>query len=80
MSGASYAVEKVTAAHVIIRDENRRGYQSVTNAAEDVVRELAALYPGRRIFYYDTMGRLDELVHEGGTFVGFAPGGPEGKR
>ncbi len=59
-------------------------YPTVTNAAEEVVAELftgGKLPGGRRLFYFDSErtdeapeGNLDELVHEGGVFKGFAPG------
>ena len=50
---------------------------SVTNDAENVVARLAAdgrLPKGRRLFYYDSDGQLDELVHDNGKFTRFAPG------
>lgn len=54
---------------------------SVTNDAEAVVAYLNELFPARRIFYLDTIGYWDELIHEAGTFKGFAPGtGPAGER
>lgn len=49
-------------------------YQTVTNAVELVVKQLTALeflHDGRRLFYYDSSGDLDEIVHEGGRFKGF---------
>lgn len=51
-------------------------YLSVTNAAETVTEELfraGRLPNGRRLFYYDTEGHLDELVHKEGRFIRFAP-------
>lgn len=56
-------------------------HPTVTNDAENVVRALASqghLPEGRRLFYYDSDGRLDELLVKDGQFVGFAAG-PEGK-
>lgn len=50
------------------------GGPSVTNDAERVCRCLHAEYPGRRIFYRDTMGNWDELDHAAGTFRGYKPG------
>lgn len=50
---------------------------SVTNAAENVVQELSEhgeLTVGRRLFYYDTTGQMDEIVLSDGKFAGFAPG------
>ena len=56
-------------------------HPSVTNDAENVVLELAGqnlLQPGRRLLYYDSDGRLDEMLIKDGVFLGFAPG-PESK-
>ncbi len=47
--------------------------KSITNDAEWVVQILHAKYPDRRIFYKDTMGNWDELVHNDGVFSGFKP-------
>lgn len=52
-------------------------FLSVTNAAEQVVAELAAdgqLPAGRRLLYYDSEGQLDELLVKDGKFAGFKPG------
>jgi len=56
-------------------------HPTVTNDAENVVQSLVAqgyLPGGRRLLYYDSDGRLDELLVKDGQFVGFAPG-PEAK-
>ena len=58
-----------------IRDEDVG--MSVTNDAENVVAELfenGLLNNGKRLFYYDSEGQLDEILHEEGKFTGFAPG------
>jgi hypothetical protein len=50
-------------------------FQSVTNAAEEVVEELVKagkLPNGRRLLYYDSDNQLDEIVMENGQFKGFA--------
>jgi hypothetical protein len=47
---------------------------SITNDAEAVVEDLwgmGMLPPGRRVFYYDSNGDLDELLIEDGRFAGF---------
>lgn len=46
---------------------------SVTNDAEAVVAHVDRHFPGRRIFYRDTMGNWDELVHDRAKFIGFEP-------
>ena len=56
---------------VWIIDLNR--VKSVTNDAEAVCFVLNQKYPGFRIIYRDTMGKWDELVHEDGKFIRFAP-------
>lgn len=47
--------------------------KSVTNDAENVVREVVRTYGDHPIAYQDTDGRWDMLVHEHGKFTGFAP-------
>lgn len=76
MLRASYRIEEQTDEKVVIRDVGR-DCMSVTNDAEAVVRDLQrnGMLDGRRLFYYDSDGRLDELKHDGkGIFRGFAPG------
>ena len=63
---------------VVIRDTGHvYGCPTITNDAEDVVRAISkhGLMVGKRLFYYDSEGQLDELLHDGrGGFLGFAPG------
>jgi hypothetical protein len=47
--------------------------KSMTNDAEAVCRWAEEHYPGCRVLYRDTIGRVDEMVHERGTFCGFKP-------
>jgi hypothetical protein len=50
-------------------------YPTVTNDAENVVRRLQGmglLPKGRRLYYYDSEGILDEILVKDGTFAGFA--------
>ena len=61
---------------LVILDRNL-GNMSVTNDAENVVESLARegmLPAGRRLFYYDSEGRLDEILVRDKAFAGFAPG------
>ena len=62
---------------VVIRDVGPWDqHLSVTNDAEHVVKQL---FQARqisnvcRLFYYDSNGELDELVHKDGTFLHFSP-------
>jgi len=60
--------------HVLIRDRNEG--RSVTNSVKEVIqylKEINVLMPHHRLFYYDTMDRLDEIVLKDGLFVHFAP-------
>lgn len=58
----------------IIDESNDTGSVSVTNDAENVVRAVVDRFGNKRILYTDTMGNVDELVHDNGVFTGFAPG------
>jgi hypothetical protein len=71
---SNYMILERTNERIVIRDIGPwNQYMSVTNNAENVVRELAPSST-QRIFYYDSEGELDELVHEDGVFQRFAPG------
>lgn len=54
-------------------DDDNYYAMSVTNDAENVVRYLMNIFElkGKRIFYIDTDGRVDELEHDGEKFTGF---------
>ena len=57
---------------LVIRDLCKRNFMTVTNDIENVVEYLYAenlLTPERKLYYYDTKGDLDEIVHENGQFV-----------
>ena len=53
------------------------GGMSVTNNAENVIKEVNGMIPisGLTISYTDTQGQTDELLHNGESFTGFAAGG-----
>lgn len=48
---------------------------TVTNAAEEVVKQLEPILKGRRLEYYDSEGQRDQLLIKDGRFAGFAPEG-----
>ena len=73
MPKVSYTVHTVSAHTVFIMDDEKPGTMSVTNAAEEVVKQVYADYGERRIVYRDTMGRWDELEHIEGHFLKFRP-------
>lgn len=52
-------------------------FKSVTNAVELVVKELTAggkLTNGKTLYYYDSLGQKDQIVHKDGHFVTFQVG------
>ena len=68
-----------TPEYVLIRDNsNEMQTMSVTNDAENVVmflKENAILFKDTKLYYIDTLGRVDMLEHDGnGNFTGFASG------
>ena len=52
------------------------GYWSVTNNAEKVLRYLIEHHQlgSRRLIYRDSEGQIDEILHDNGRFLDFAPG------
>lgn len=78
---AHYEIVRETPSYILIRDLGT--CLSITNDAENVVRKLFAdglLEPERLLYYIDTNGEVDQLEHDGKKFIGFKPGGPDGKR
>lgn len=59
---------------VIVIEDLDQG-MSVTNDAERVCQFLVAKHGNKPIFYYDTMGNFDELVHDNGEFRDYKHGG-----
>lgn len=59
---------------LVLKDLN--GPRSVTNDAEAVVSAVVRLLGPRRLFYFDSTNRLDELVVGGDRFDGFRSGAP----
>jgi hypothetical protein len=78
MIGANYGIVASNEKRLLIRDLGPWDkFQSVTNAAESVVEELVIagrLLPNQKLLYYDSEGRVDELLVKDGKFAGFAPG------
>jgi len=67
----NYTVKLVNPAFILLEDTNVG--MSITNSAERVVAEILNLegFSGQQIFYVDTQGCVDELVHDGKKFIGF---------
>jgi len=63
--------------YIFIRDIGHNFGRSITNDAEYVIELLYREYEitdGVRIFYEDSEGRVDELLHSGKKFAGFKAG------
>ena len=70
-----FVIEQETPEFVYILDTTQ-SEKSVTNDAKAVVEYLYEHHNlgNRRLFYRDTIGNNDEMLHENGTFKGFAVG------
>lgn len=44
---------------------------TITNTADEVVKELAPILAGRRLLYIDSDGKTDQLLIKDGKFDGF---------
>jgi len=55
-------------------------YKTITNAAEWVVAQMVDRLKGRKLYYFDTQGNIDQILIHDGKFAGFVPGGPGGER
>ena len=75
--GANFQIVKRDEGSLTIRDLGPWDeHPTVTNDAEGVVERLVAageLPEGRRLFYYDSCGDLDEIVVKRGKFADFRP-------
>jgi len=76
VSRANYTIVRETGTEVVIKDLGPWDkHPTVTNDAENVVKELAPLLNGRKLHYIDSDGDVDELIVKDGRFAGFAPVG-----
>jgi hypothetical protein len=77
MLRCKFQVVAIDRESVTIRDVGGTVEQmTVTNDAENVVAELrrsGVLPIGKRLFYYDSDGQLDEILVDVSGFRGFAP-------
>lgn len=75
---SSFEVDMIEPNFVLISDNtNEEGTVSITNDAENVIKWLNGqrILKGKRLFYIDTEGRVDELIHDGvGNFIDFRSG------
>ena len=75
MKTPNFSIEKVTPECIVIRDEGPWSvFPTVTNGAEEVVRELmrrGRLRNGQRLLYYDSDRMLCQLMHWNGEFKAY---------
>ena len=63
--------------YILVRDTGHDSGRSVTNDAEYIIGQLYDEYSisdETRIFYEDSEGRIDELLHSGRKLTGFKAG------
>jgi hypothetical protein len=74
MNSADFEIKYVDAELIFIIDLDL-GNKSVTNDVENVLKKIDGIIGlhCRRLFYKDTMNRIDEIRHEMGRFVCFKP-------
>jgi hypothetical protein len=72
---ARFRVEATYYDRVVIRDLGPWDkHPTITNDAAAVVRAMYGVVRHRRLFYYDSEGNMDELLHTNGRFDGFKAG------
>jgi len=76
MNHANFTIVNSDEAQVTIQDMGPwERHPTITNDAEWVVEQMnVSILRGRRLFYIDSEGTKDELIHKDGKFVRFAPG------
>jgi hypothetical protein len=72
---AKFVVVKQTHEYTYIADVGKTA-TSVTNNVEAIVKFLSGnhILGSRRLFYRDSDGQIDEIIHDNGAFIRFAPG------
>jgi hypothetical protein len=70
-----FSIHRVTDEYIFIVDIGTQS-KSVTNDVVNVLEFLSDVYKigKKRLFYRDSGGEIDEIVHDCGKFVRFAPG------
>lgn len=72
---ARYAIDAHDTRLVVLRDLGPWDqHPTVTNDAAWVIAQVAPQLDGRRLFYFDSSGTLDELLVVDGAFAGFRTG------
>ena len=75
---AEFSIQIDAPGYVYIIDTgHNHGKRTITNDAENVISELYGLIDdlkNKRVFYLDSDGRIDEIIHSAGRFVTFKAG------
>jgi hypothetical protein len=77
MRDAAFIIEQETPEYIFILGVGPWDkHLTVTNAAESVIETLAKdhVLGDYRVFYRDSEGQIDELLHTSGKFIGFKAG------
>lgn len=74
INGADYDIKITTKEYVYIEDLDN-GWWTITTNVEGVLYNLRDKLKGRKLFYKDTEGNIDEILYEDEyTFIGFKVG------
>lgn len=73
-SQASFQIVKKTDTIILLQDIGNNS-RTITNDDDKVINVLSQHFnlKNKRVFYKDSDGRFDELVHESNQFSGFSP-------
>ena len=75
---AEFIIEAETPEYIFIVDSGHgSGKKTITNDAQYVVSALYDLidnFQNKRIFYFDSGGCIDEIIHNGNRFIQFKAG------
>lgn len=76
MAKIKYQIIRITDTLVLLKDLDQGA--TITNYPSETLNHLSQnrSIKGKRIFYRDTVGRYDEIVHDRGVFRCFRPGTP----
>ena len=70
-SSVALLLESESVVYIADTSNNDPKFKTITNDAENVVAALDL--NNRRLYYKDSMGRIDEIIHKDGVFAGFKP-------
>jgi hypothetical protein len=73
---AEYEIKTANSKFIYIEDLGHNQFKTVTNDVEFILARLKENYEieNQRIFYRDSSGDIDEIVHKKGVFKGFKHG------